>query len=156
MDERSATKRSRNEATTNLQQTFQQQQQQQSTSLHQEYRTIAELVGRLDQQTEVFSKRMKHLIETAPAHDGLAALWEEQRSVLVQQQQHECEQNEVFVVSTKPGTTRAVTTRQTPPPPPPPPPPTPIKKDVKSSAGTKGIINDDVINDPDDPILLLL
>ena len=60
---------------------FPQKQQQEIASLNKDYQAIAQLLEKLDAQSKTFSEKMKQIVETAPAHDGLDALWEEQAEV---------------------------------------------------------------------------
>jgi hypothetical protein len=46
-------------------------------NLLQDYAAIAQLMKELDRQVETLTTNVNQIIETAPAHDGLAALWEE-------------------------------------------------------------------------------
>ena len=111
-----------------IQQEQQEQQQQQTGDLNKDYATIAQLLAKLDNQSEVFSEKMKHIIETAPSHDGLATLWEEQTGVLRMVSNHQ-----VGVSS-------------------------PQKQESTTTSGQSRITNmidDEVNDDPNDPLLLL-
>jgi len=69
-----------------------QKQQQQQHSLGQDYSAIANLLQQIDQQSETFSNKLNSILNTVPAHGGLAALWREQTHVLKQQQQQQQQQ----------------------------------------------------------------
>lgn len=56
-------------------------QKQQQVSLNKDYQIVAQLLGKLDAQSKTISEKMKQIVETAPVHDGLTALWEEQAEV---------------------------------------------------------------------------
>ena len=58
------------------------QQEKQTSSLDEDYQAVAELLRKLDAQSAAFSSKMKQIVESAPAYDGLAALWGEQADAI--------------------------------------------------------------------------
>ena len=50
--------------------------------LNDDYSTIAALLADLNEQSAQFSGTMERVLDSVPAHDGLATLWHEQADVL--------------------------------------------------------------------------